>query len=174
MPNPINEKGQFVRLDPIEYFNANIKKDDLTGCWDWTSTILTHGYGAFKCKSFHPTVIPASRASWILHNGPIQSRKVFVCHKCDNRACCNPDHLFLGSAKDNMVDAKQKGRMNKGEDRPAAKLSDGAVRLIRRFKVDGWTYDELALEFGVSRSACFNAVKNGWFHVDAAGPGNGG
>ena len=82
------------------------KIDKTESCWNFTGA-NRNGYG---CMKFNGALIDAHRISWIIHFGEIP-KGLFICHKCDNRKCVNPDHLFLGTQKDNMKDCFNKGRM---------------------------------------------------------------
>jgi hypothetical protein len=120
-------------------------------CWVWTGQI-SHGYGRFVKDGKR---IRAHRFSWKIHSGADPA--MHVLHKCDNKACVNPDHLFLGTDNDNIQDMVTKERQNRGEDRPASKLTEDQVREIRRRfrKTSMWRGNgrQLAREFGVSKTA---------------------
>ncbi len=95
-------------FDPVKRFYNYYAPCAKTKCWIWESAISSAGYGrmALNGKSVY-----AHRYSWELHNGTIPEG-LHVCHHCDTPACVNPDHLFLGTHKDNMHDAIRKGRLN--------------------------------------------------------------
>lgn len=93
----------------VERFWERVQKDD--GCWEWTGATSAAGYGVFGKNT---KLWFAHRFSYELSNGPIPDG-MFVCHQCDNPRCVRPDHLFLGSHKDNMKDMCLKGRQSKGE-----------------------------------------------------------
>ncbi len=82
------------------------KVEKSSTCWYWKAQIYPNGYGGFSLygKNMH-----AHRASWTLHNGEIP-KGMCICHKCDNPCCVNPDHLFLGTYKDNTQDMIAKKR----------------------------------------------------------------
>lgn len=120
------------------------KKVDRSGgpdaCWEWRGRRAYNGYGAF---SIRPKVrVTTSRAVWIMLHGEVPL-KTEVCHKCDNRACCNPAHLFLGTHGDNLRDMVRKGRSG------VAILTPDQVREIRRRAALGEKLIVLADEYGV-------------------------
>lgn len=114
---------------------------DLGHCWVWTGAKSERGYGKFNP---HGKTVRAHRFSWELHHGPATG---LVLHRCDNRLCVRPEHLFLGSNKDNTVDAIFKLRLANGERHGNHKLSDAQVVAIR---CDGRAYELIAAEMGVT------------------------
>lgn len=132
------------------------------GCWEWIGGLDAYGYGRFGISNGKG--IGAHRYSYALHNGPFQ-KSLFVCHKCDNPKCVNPDHLFLGSHQDNMDDMAGKGRQRspKGEESPACKITEETAKKILESKL---SYSETAKKYGVSKSSVA-AIKNKriWKHL---------
>lgn len=133
-------------------------------CIEWTGARIPEGYG----QKWNPRTKKAElahRLAWEKANGPIPAG-MFVCHKCDNPPCVNPEHLFLGTPKDNMADKCRKGRQPRGETHPRAKLTERDVREIRRADGHGSSQRELARLYGVSpRSIQFIIQRRTWTHV---------
>lgn len=141
---------------------AKMKVNPETGCWEWTASKNSNGYGQLMVDK---RPIGAHRISYQLHRGPIFDG-MHVCHHCDNRIYINPEHLFLGTNDDNMADRDAKGRgvIFRGEGHGSAKLTEADVRAIRAAK--GLTQRQLAEIYGVSgKHICL--VRNGksWAHV---------
>lgn len=128
-----------------------------TGCWLWTSNLNGGGYGllSFGTPPSRKWRL-AHRVAYELHRGQIPEG-LDVLHKCDVPSCVNPDHLFVGTDKDNIQDCIRKGRWNRPGRRPGQKkLTDDQIRQIR----SGGSTTRFAKEFGVCLST-IKRVKNG-------------
>lgn len=126
-------------------------------CWPWYGCFTRNGYGTFcVCHNGQPFSTSAHRIGYMLHYNVYLTKEEFVCHKCDNRKCCNPDHLFVGSVGDNNRDMWHKGRgkCSYGTKRYNAKLTENEVRQIKLLlkQPDRLSYGKIGKFFGVNPS----------------------
>lgn len=151
-----------MRKDKVKAFWDKVQKGD--GCWPWTAAKHRDGYGMVNMDT---GIRKAHRLAWELTHGPIPEG-LDVCHTCDNRDCCNPDHLWLGTHGENMADAKAKGRSVRGERSKQNKLTEADVREIMRVGKPGHGggIPELAAKYGV-KPGTIGAVLNrrSWKHI---------
>jgi hypothetical protein len=164
--------GGYTEAD-LARFMAKVSPEPTSGCWLWTAAITpVTGYGAFGIGG-RSRVEAAHRVSWRLFRGPIPAG-MQVLHRCDNRACVSPHHLFLGTPADNVADRIAKGRTRlgppmRGEAAPGAKLTERDVLEIRARGYAGESQRGLAREFRVSRRTIkFVLAREHWAHVPEA------
>jgi hypothetical protein len=142
--------------------NRLIKKGE---CLEWEGSVDGCNYGTL---SFYGELFKTHRLSYMFHFGEIP-KGFYICHHCDNPRCCNPEHLFLGTSKDNSDDKYKKHRENiiKGEEHPNAKLNREKVVEIRKMFISGlYTKKSLSQIFGVYPKAISDILKNRtWKHV---------
>ena len=147
---------------------SRIEKDDETDCWNWRGGGKATGYGVMVWnprRQGEPRSITTHRAAYLLYRGEIPEGEL-VRHLCNNKACCNPDHLELGSVADNVQDEVDAGRTRKGVDHHRTTLVGAEVVRMRELRATGWLHRDLAAEFGVSMGAVA-AITTGrtWAHV---------
>lgn len=150
-----------------ERFWEKVDRRGPDDCWEWTAS-RAQGYGQLGRGPGTRVPIKASRASWEIHFGQIPEG-LFVCHKCDNRGCVNPGHLFLGTPKENTQDMIRKGRKGvnpdySGSNNPNAKLSPSDIAAIRKSKKK---QVDIAAEFGIVQSYVSKIRLRGtWNHLN--------
>lgn len=135
-----------MKQDQKELFLSHVKKTDT--CWIWTGAKSRHGYGATSINNPKKNNRGAHRASYELFKGDVPQDKL-VCHSCDNRLCVNPDHLWIGTPKDNSQDMTKKNRCQKGNNHNRAILDEDKVIYIRFLCDNGFKKPEIANFFGV-------------------------
>lgn len=143
----------------LDRFMEKVSPEPNSGCWLWTSSLDSSGYGTFwKDRMANK----AHRLAYEAFVGPI-SEGMQVCHKCDVRTCVNPDHLFLGTIQDNMNDRNKKLRHAHGERHARAKLTEDQVREIRSSSIG---VVEAGNIYGV-KSGVISKIRNRniWRHV---------
>lgn len=135
------------------------------GCWLWTASVVRGGYGQFKIADKNHI---AHRLSFADHYGKIPDG-MNALHKCDVRNCVNPEHLYAGTAQDNVDDMLRRGRARPafGEDHHHSKLTGEQVAEIRRaYKGGGVTQEALGREYGIAQSCVSKVVqREAWGHV---------
>lgn len=162
----------------IEQIKARCKVTE-DGCWEWQGPIDQCGYGVIWSRERNNN-FKVHRLVMLLHRGHLgdwgMGHGELVCHHCDNRPCCNPEHLFVGTARDNAYDMIRKGRdkhvghpeSSKGQTNGNAKLTNEQVYEIRRRADAGprGIKQQLAKEFGVTPAMIGHiACRRSWTHL---------
>jgi hypothetical protein len=144
----------------LERFESKYQPVPWSGCWIWTAATKEHGYGVLGLGGRSDGIIKAHRASYMLFRGDIPKDKV-VMHLCNNPSCVNPDHLKLGTRKENQRYMVECGRHkfpdNRGERATWSKLNESQVTEVlaaKLNKVKG-VGTALARKFGVSKSTIY-------------------
>lgn len=161
----------------ITKFYERFGIDEISNCWNWTRWGRVSGYGAIRCGKKQ---WDAHRFSWTLFFGEIPDG-LWVLHKCDNRNCVNPEHLFLGTPKDNIDDMVKKNRQAKGdncglmlykkstkkENLPRSILSEVQVKeILLKYFDEKMSVKELSRTYNISRSNIHNIIhKKIWIDI---------
>lgn len=141
-----------------DIFSNYYSPEPMSGCWIWVNSRDKNGYGQFgkPVRTKNGSSRKAHRISWMLYNQGIDDG-FLVCHHCDNPSCVNPDHLFVGSQKQNLADCSRKGRTLTGEKCPTSKLKESQVLSILS---DDDKISNIAVKFNVHYMTIWD-IKNG-------------
>ncbi len=171
------------REERESHFWSKVDKKAPEDCWNWTAYRNQCGYGVIGVGG--KTTALAHRVAHAFHQNQISSNPAdCVLHKCDNPACCNPNHLFVGTQRQNAFDRESKGRGNhngpnrfwhkkhpekvrRGENIGSAKLNNESVVKIRSMYSTGqWRQIDLAKLFGVNQTIISDVViRRTWRHI---------
>ncbi len=163
--NRINEKNEkYFYL----YWEKVDIKDNIDDCWNWLAYIHYSGYGYFHNYRLSKSAMPAHRVAYMLSKGSIPGR-LQIQHLCNNRLCCNPNHLELGDDKKNMrymVECNRQNINHKGENNPSSKLKEDDVREIHTLYKEGFIQQDIAEMFEVTQ-VCVSSILTGknWHHI---------
>lgn len=131
-------------------------------CWEWQGARNSKGYGQMRVSMRQHA---SHRLAYQAATGT-DPADLHVLHRCDNPPCCNPAHLFLGTAGDNVRDCAAKGRNCSGSRHPRSKLNEAAVADIRWLSSNGAMGTELAAQFGVTPQMVSNIInRKNWAAV---------
>lgn len=147
-----------MNIDLSHPFWSKVDIKDRANCWQWLASIRGDGYGQYH---FDERNQGAHRVAFQLAIGEIPNG-LHVCHHCDNKECVNPDHLYLATNRQNLIDAGRRGLLKQGESHPLHKLTVEDVKEIR-LKYIPWviTMQMLADEYGVAINTIQQVVKRG-------------
>lgn len=167
------------RNNTNERFWSKVNRNSSKGCWPWMASLTRSGYGNFWLDD---RLVNASRVAWIMARGRIPNG-IIVCHTCDNRRCCRPDHLSLGTHGDNARDRELKGRsshatgdrhgthtrpesLNRGQAHKHAKLTrDIGAIILARYRTERVSQEQLAEEYGVSQATISRIILGQSWHT---------
>lgn len=162
-----------TRSDLLETIQPYFKRGCQNDCWPWIAHVAPTGYAGFWLgRKFKPHKVSAHRLMFSLQYGPIPDG-LQACHKCDNRRCVNPGHIFLGTHKDNADDRERKGRgnhkgnsnfRNRGPRNGNSRITIEQLREIRSMLKRGVYQKEIALQFPISQTQV-SAIKLGKSYV---------
>ena len=123
-----------------------------TGCWEWSGCVTKKGYGLMTRKNKNHYI---HRYVWEVVNGPIPEG-LCICHHCDNRKCGNPEHLFLGTSKDNTQDMMKKGR---NSYKVMNRLSEVKINRMLDLRTIGYTYQQIGDVYNCSLQNIHSILK---------------
>lgn len=154
---PRKKFGQVIKMEDLvegiknpnyakhttERFWSHVQVNGPNDCWWWRASVTTAGYGHFRVRGY----FAAHRFSYMLRHGFVPSNR-FICHSCDNRACVNPNHLWIGDASMNMADAARKNRLFI----PRKLTREQVLSMRAEYSTGNYSFGDLAKVYNVGRS----------------------
>jgi len=151
-PDPIPVKHRLMRLIKMPGRDYRGHKK---GCWILNTSCNGGGYPRIwdgkKSRVAH-------RVSYEIFIGKIPKGS-YVLHRCDNKRCVNPKHLFIGTQSDNMKDSSAKGRISRGASHPPSKLNREHIRMIRHLRQTGFSFANLGMYYGVNKETIRDIIR---------------
>jgi hypothetical protein len=155
-----NDSDRFCAMRSIEEFWSNVDQSaGPNACWPWTRarTGPEHNYG---WVGWYGKGMRSHRLAYMLANDVVMPSSDFVLHSCDNAICCNPRHLSVGTQKENIRQAIERGRARiHGEQHGASKMTNAQAAEMRRRRADGEDYKTLAIDYGVHYQTAYRICK---------------
>jgi hypothetical protein len=151
---------KYTKFDEVRFWNKVRVGVNQASCWYWKASTHNFGYGTFRING---KTYLAHKLALFFWTGEDKSDIKQVNHSCNNPACCNPNHLYWGTPKENTKDAIKSGRFRNppvfhGEEHPNAILNNDKVRMIRSQRASGRRVIEIARELGVSEQTIYRVV----------------
>lgn len=147
-----------MKSENERFLAKTIKGANPGDCWEWTGSKYRGGYGHFRIKvDGEWKMVKAHRYSYAYYKGGYDA-SLFVCHKCDNPGCVNPDHLFLGTAQDNVTDMVKKNRCKPGRNPAHKLLTQEIVDSMRQDYANGMQQIDICLKYNQSRTQVHRVV----------------
>ncbi|MCO1396418.1 HNH endonuclease signature motif containing protein [Burkholderia cenocepacia] len=139
-----------------------------TGCWEWRGGILKSGYGHFYYGAFDGKQKSGKvhRAAWVLMRGDVPD-SLQVLHRCNNRRCCNPNHLYLGTHAQNMKDREKAGRTSRGRHRYNFKRDESLNAQIGALRAEGLRIEDICARLHIGRTTYYRCVAAGAVDAEA-------
>ena len=151
-------RGRWGEKTEQERFEEKVNHGEATECWPWKGCLRAYGYGHFRL-SHSEKLIGAHVYAYRLAYGEAPTG-LHILHKCDNRACCNPAHLYAGTHADNMRDMAERNRSAHGHRNGQAKLRDDEVEMIRRlYAEETYNQEVLAEIFSITQGSVSRLVR---------------
>jgi hypothetical protein len=131
-------------------------------CWPWNGTAKRYGSVMLPDQRN----VGAHRALYELIHGPLKTEE-FVCHSCDNKICCNPAHLWVGSTTENIRDAAKKGLLCRGSEVTHSRITEEQARIIRNFSFELFSHQDIANVLGCHKESVGRIVRREtWSHLE--------